>query len=113
MTIEEWQLLSFFEAEPTLLDAHVPWCYNHAVYEVRQGPLSLSFAIDPAYCDVRIGLDYEATRLCEFNAKDVQDVRWMDDGGQEHLIIDVNDHDRLVLRIKPHIELTHHCEGRP
>ena len=35
VSAEEWQLLSFFEAEPTLRDSDVPWCYNDALYTVE------------------------------------------------------------------------------
>ena len=61
ITAEEWQLLSLFAVEPTLSDADVPWCYNHAVYEVRQGPLVLRCAIDPAYRDVQIVIEHDSS----------------------------------------------------
>ena len=28
LSVEEWQLLAFFECEPTVLDPGIPWPYN-------------------------------------------------------------------------------------
>ena len=111
ITAEEWQLLSFFAAEPALTDADVPWCYNHAVYQVRQGAFVLTCAIDPAYRDVQIVLEHETARLYEFKAMAVKDVRYTNDEGREQLAIEINDHERLVLRITPHLELSQQCDG--
>jgi hypothetical protein len=113
VTAEEWQLLSFFEVEPSLRDSDVPWCYNDAVYEVHQGDLALSFAIAPGYRDVRIILQHEGERLYELNAMDVKDVRYTNDGGQEQLEVALNDRESILLRIKPRVELTHKFDGRP
>lgn len=111
MTAEEWQLLSFFAVEPTLSDPDVPWCYNHAVYEVRQGPLVLRCAIDPAYRDVQIVIEHDSSPLYQFAAKAVKDVRYAADGGVERLEVEVNDRESLLLRIVPRIQLTQQCDG--
>jgi hypothetical protein len=65
VTAAEWEFLSFFEVEPQLRDSDAPWCYNDALYRVRQGQLSLSFAIAPSYCDVRIILIYNHHTIYE------------------------------------------------
>jgi hypothetical protein len=113
ITAEEWQLLSFFAVEPTLVDANVPWCYNHAVYEVHQGEIVLCCAIEPAYRDVHIVVKYATERLYELNAKAVKDVRYTNDKGLEQLEVAINDHESLLLRILPRIELTHQYDGSP
>lgn len=107
VTVEEWQLLSFFEVEPKLLDADAPWFYNTATYKVEQGPFSLKFSIAPAGFDVRIVLRHGGHLLYKLNAILVKDVRYKADVNDERLEILINDHESLGFRLKPHIELTH------
>lgn len=113
VTAEEWQFLSFFAVEPTLADADVPWCYNEAVYKVSRGGLALSFAIDPAYCDLRIILQHDTHSLYEFDATAIHDVRYAKDDGHEQLEVVVSDRESILLRITPRIVLTHTYDGTP
>lgn len=106
VSVEEWQLLSLFEVEPSFRDQDVPWCYNDAVYEVRQGEVHLSFAIAPGYRDVRIVLQFAGERLYEFNAVDVEDVRYTSNMDGEQLEIVICRRESLFLRIKPRVEIT-------
>ena len=107
VTAEEWQVLSFFEVQPELSDPDEPWCYNDAVYVIERDGHRLSFALAPAYRDVRIILTYKNTRLYEFNSMSVQDVRYKDERGDETLEVIVSDRERVLLRVKPHIEILH------
>jgi hypothetical protein len=104
ITAQEWELLSFFAVEPELQD-DAPWAYNDALYTVRQGDLTLTFAIAPAYCDVRIILSDGDTRIYELSAKGVHDVRYAVESGCEtlHIVIDNRDSISMSLRLKPHI----------
>jgi len=112
VTVEEWQLLSFFEVEPTFDDADVPWSYNDALYTVRQRAFTLSFAIAPAYRDVRLIIEHDGQKLYEFKAMEVKDVRYKKDRGAEQLEIVVSEQDCLVLRLRPRIELSHAPDHR-
>ena len=110
VTAEEWQVLSFFEVEPQLRDPDEPWCYNDAVYIVERGDHRLNFALAPAYRDVRIILTHKNTRLYEFNSMSVQDVRYSDERGDETLEIIISDRERILLRVKPYIEILHNID---
>ncbi len=68
ITAEEWQLLSFFESEPELLDPQEHWAYNDAVYSVTDCVVELSVSVHPAYRDVRIILESGGHRLYEFES---------------------------------------------
>lgn len=105
VSVQEWQLLSFFEVEPTLLDSGVPWSFNDALYLVQQGGISLSFAIAPNYRDVRLILSLGGTQVFEFSGKGVEDVRYEKDGSLEALRIIMHDRSSLRIRVKPKIEL--------
>ena len=107
VTAEEWQVLSFFEVEPDLLDTDEPWCTNDAVYEIERGNHRLSFALSPGHGYVRVILTFQGNRLYEFNAVAVQDVRYKDEQGDETLEVIISDRERITLRVKPSIEILH------
>ena len=111
VTAEEWQVLSFFEVEPQLLDPGDPWPYNDAAYVIERGDHRLSFALAPAYRDVRIVLTFQGGRLYEFNSMAVQDVLYSDEQGEEALTVVISDRERIVLRVKPTIELLHSLDA--
>lgn len=110
---KEWELLSFFETEPRLLDSDVVWDYNDALYEIKRESLGLSFAIAPAYQDVRIVLKAEGARIYELNAMAVNDVMYSSHDGIEQLRIVLSDDEQLTLKVKPSIELLHAVNRRP
>ncbi|HEX3601106.1 MAG TPA: hypothetical protein VHU84_13235 [Lacipirellulaceae bacterium] len=107
ISAEEWQVLSFFEVGPKLRDSEVPWCFNDAVYEVRQNDLALSVAIAPSYFDVRIILKHRDSIIYELNAMSVEDVCYGKEDGRETLQIKITERESLTIRIKPHIEIQH------
>ena len=44
---EEWHLLSFFETEPVLTDAGIPWAYNCLTFDTDRGEDSIHCVIEP------------------------------------------------------------------
>ncbi len=111
MSATEFDLLTFFEVEPQLLDPEDPWPYNDAAYHVQQGDLALSFAIAPAYFDVRIILKRAEATLYEFNAMGVEDVTYDIHGGRETLKVSLSPENWIVLTLKPGISLLHGAKG--
>lgn len=112
LTVEEWQLLSFFEVEPTLQDQDVPWCYNDALYEVVRGELKLSFAVAPAYRDLRVILKHRDQKVYELNSMNVKDVVYDKSNGKERLTVQLCDHANIILSLRPSIELSHEVNGQ-
>ncbi|WP_172205386.1 hypothetical protein [Niveibacterium sp. COAC-50] len=107
ISADELDLLTFFECEPKLRDADVPWTYNDALYEFSLGELSLSCAVAPSYRDVRIILKSGTHILYELNAMGVADVRYHNEGNRELLEIELGNHDQLWVRLKPAIGICH------
>lgn len=109
ISASELDLLTFFEVEPTFLDPKEPWPYTDAAYSVKRGNYALSFAVMPAYKDVRIILKIDDVIVYEINALGVKDVRYHEDKGRETLEVVISDTDLLFLRLKPSISLLHQC----
>lgn len=107
VSADEFDLLNFFAASPSLLDPDVAWAYNDTAYEVAVGSIHLSFAIAPSVKDVRVVLKSGGKLLYELNAVGVEDIKYHNDKGRESLEIKVSSRDSVWLRIKPEISIAH------
>jgi hypothetical protein len=107
ISVQESDLLCFFESEPERLDANVPWPYNDFTYRVVRGELDLSFTIAPAMKDVRFTLKANGRVLYELNAAGIADVRYRHDLGRESLELILNPRATLWLTLRPEIALRH------
>jgi hypothetical protein len=112
VSVEELELLGFFGVEPKRLDLSVPWPYNDFLYEVKQGEMSLTFAVAPAYRDVRIIWKSGSVSLYELNAVGVEDVKYHNDSGRETIEVAISRRNKLWLRILPNISISHEATER-
>lgn len=112
VTVEELELLSFFEVAPKLRDQGEPWIYHDALYEASVEGVSVSFALAPSYKDVRLTVGKNGRVIYEFNGTGVHDVRYHNDSGRETLEVQISEHDRLWLKIKPSIHIEHKSRER-
>ncbi len=112
ITVDELDLLTFFECEPKRLDADIPWPYNDFAYEYRSGEWIILFSIAPAYRDVRIILKHEGLVVYELNAIGITDVIYEASSGNETLRLDLNERDRIVLTLKPSILINQETSER-
>jgi hypothetical protein len=106
ITAQEWELLGCFAVEPQLLDPAAPWCYNDAVYVVEVDGLTVSFAIQPAYRDVRLIVRREGQRLYELNAVGVADVRVLDEPERDIVEVRLSEREWLRVQVRPRFEIT-------
>ena len=111
ITAKELQLLECFGVEPKLLDPKEPWCYNDAAYLVEVDGLSISFAIQPAYRDMRLIVRRGEQRLYELNATSVTDVRVLDEPGRDLLEVALTERSWLRLSLRPCFEITQVFKG--
>lgn len=107
LSIEEHELLCFFEGEPKRLDPETPWPYDDLLYEVARGDLTLSFAVMPAHGDVRIVLKRNGATLYELDAVGVEDARYRDENGHESLEVFIDKRNTVRLWLKPSIRIGH------
>jgi hypothetical protein len=101
ITATELQFLECFEVEPVLLDPKDPWCYNDAAYLVEVDGLSVSFAIQPSYRDVRLIVRRGEQRLFELNATGVADVRVIDEPGVDTVEVLLTETALLRMQLRP------------
>ena len=106
ITVTELQLLECFGVEPTLLDANCPWSYNDALYVVEVDGLSISFALQPSYRDVRIIVSRDGKRIFELNAVGVADVRVIEEKGVDAVEVQLTARSWLRVRLRPGFEIT-------
>ena len=110
-SVEELELLSFFEVEPRRLDPSVPWPYNQFTYRVELLPYSVEFSIWPAHRDVSLSVSVGGDNLYAFSALSVADIRYQKDSDRETLEIVVSDRDSIWVRLRPSLLITQDASG--
>ncbi len=110
-TIEEFELLSFFEVVPQTADPTVPWPYNEFLYEVHLGAYSVSCSIHPAYKDVSLSISNDGAEIYRFSALSLSDIRYHKDSDTETLEIVVSNRESILLRLRPSIFVAQEIAG--
>jgi hypothetical protein len=113
LSIDEYDLLSFFGDGPTTLDEGIPWVYNDSTYVAGDSRARVSFAIAPAARDVRILLTSGGDCVFEFSASSVVDVRLHREKGRESLEVVVADGHSVWLSLQPHVSVRQSVEAHP
>jgi len=106
VSVEELDLLSFFEVEPSRADRNIPWPYNDFSYQLNLGQYKVSFSIAPAYKDLSLSVAHNDTQFYSFKGLSVKDVRYHKDANFETLEIIVSDRDIIRLRLRPNLVIT-------
>ncbi|GGD40898.1 hypothetical protein GCM10007235_11160 [Pseudoxanthomonas indica] len=106
VSIEELELLSFFEVEPSRADLDVPWPYNELTYQISLGQHMVSFIISPSYRDLSLSVTHDGTLIYSFRGSSIKDVRYHKDADVETLEIVVSDRDTIWLSLRPSVVIT-------
>lgn len=106
VSVEELELLSFFEVEPLRADRDIPWPYNDFSYQLDVGQYTVSFSIAPAYKDLSLSVSHNGAAIYAFKALSVKDVRYHKDADLETLEIVVSDRDTIWFRLRPNLLIT-------
>ena len=113
ISAEEWQLLAFFEVEPTKLDADIAWPYNQFTYRRELGDVTVTCGVEPASKDFTLIVERGGTKEIELSALSVFDIRYHEDRGAEWLEILLSESDSLKLRLKPSFSLRGELRPQP
>jgi len=110
ITAEQWELTSFFEAEPALHEEGIPWPYVDAVFESQVNRTSVRFEINPACSDVAFSLRGEEF-VYELSARALHDVRYRNEGGVETLDLWLTQSHSILVQLCPEAAISEHRTG--
>ena len=105
VTVEEFELLSFFEVEPVRADKDIPWPYNDFSYNVDLGQYTIQFGITPAYKDLSVSITSSGAEIYSFTALSVHDVVYHNHPDREILEIIVSRRESIWLQIRPRLSI--------
>ncbi len=106
VSVDELELLSFFEVEPSRVDPEAPWVYNELTYQLKLGQYAISFTICPSYRDLWLSVTDNDKQVYSFAGRSIEDVRYHKDADGETLEIVVSDRDTIWLRLRPNLAIT-------
>ena len=82
----DYELLAFFEAEPTVLDAEAPWIYNTLEFTTTRDGIEVVCRFVPSYGKLTTRLAVGGTELAKFELRDVESFRLVIEAGREALV---------------------------
>jgi hypothetical protein len=112
LSVDEFDLLGFFEVTPKPINQDISWAYNESAYEVSRNGVHLIVAVTPVSRDVTIKLKVGEQLVYELNATGIQDVKHHLEKGRESLELILAARDSLRIRLKPEISINHSMAER-
>jgi hypothetical protein len=105
---EKFELISFFECEPELLDSHVEWHYNHLTFITSARGNRIECEIEPANLLMKLRWYRDGCELLNLNLEVVTGLKIENQGGKELLratFSETSGIGSLVIRLKPSIHV--------
>ena len=106
-TVEEYELISFFETEPTKLDENIAWPYNKFIFTHKQNNLKLNFSIEPSSKAVELILLNNDSELYHLIINCLVDLKLLKDNKTEVLELLINSSESIQIKLKPVISILH------
>jgi len=106
---DDYELIGFFEAEPTILDPGVPWLYNTLDFSTSRNGIEVRARIIPSYRELTLRLLLAGHELALFELKEVEGFRIVTDNRREALVVTFAAQrglDDFVLQLKPDIRVS-------
>ena len=110
-SVEDFELLSFFEVLPKPADPDTPWPYNDFLYQVQLGTYLVSCSIHPAYKDLSLSICNDGTEIYRFSALSLNDIRYHKDADRETLEMVISDRESILLRLRPSVFIGQEVAG--
>jgi hypothetical protein len=82
---EDYELIGFFESEPTILDRDVPWFYNRLTFETVRGVDRIVCDIEPGYGQLVLSWDREGLSVARFSLSEIASLHLTSARGEEFL----------------------------
>ncbi|MEO1081759.1 MAG: hypothetical protein AAFY29_19530 [Pseudomonadota bacterium] len=110
---EEWEFISFFEAEPSHIDPIevVPWFYNGPTYETQRDGYSIKFALNPASCQFELEILCNGNPFVLLSGERIESMKITTLQSTEKMVITFEERGPpylldLVLQLKPVVSVT-------
>ena len=99
----EHELIGFFESEPELCDAGVPWIYNTLQFETVRNNILVRVTISPSYGALAVSLQMGDQELVLLEFGDVRGIRVLREREREMLVARFSSEDAcdFILQLKP------------
>jgi len=100
---DEWELLSLFEAEPTITDRDVPWFYNRLTFNTTRGGDGICCEIEPGYEILNIRWWNRGREKIRLELRWVSGLQVVTGSGKDYLIAHFRDRylEDLEFHLKP------------
>ena len=106
---DDYELIGFFEAEPTILDPGVPWLYNTLDFSTSRNGIEVRARIIPSYRELTLRLLQAGQELALFELKEAVGFRVVTDNQREALVVTFaapRELDNFVLQLKPRVRVS-------
>ena len=103
---EEFELISFFECEPTLGAPGVPWVYNSVTFQTERGKNRIRFHIEPDFGELEFSWSQAGTQRVNLKINNLSSIQIHIAKDNEYLVASsgaVNPHQLLKIRLKPDV----------
>ncbi len=103
---EDYELIAFFEAEPTVLDAGAPWIYNTLDFVTTRDGIEVQCRFSLSYGELTTRLLVGGAELAKFELRDAATFRLVMEKGREALYVTFPPSlllDDFVLQMKPRV----------
>jgi hypothetical protein len=81
----DYELVGFFETEPTILDRGVPWFYNRLTFTTVRGEDRIVCDIEPGYRQMVVSWDRHGQSVARFALAEVESLHVTSEPGVEYL----------------------------
>ncbi|MFD2935462.1 hypothetical protein [Spirosoma flavum] len=105
---EDYELLSFFEVEPSLLDTDAPWLYNAITFKKEYIDELLYCTFSPSYGDLDLTLIRNQKPKITLSLHNIEAIKILKDPSGEHLKVIFNSDSPLLnflLTLKPEVSI--------
>ncbi|HWE16402.1 MAG TPA: hypothetical protein VG758_04370 [Hyphomicrobiaceae bacterium] len=98
------ELVAFFEVEPRVVDAGVPWIYNTLDFETERRGVLVRCRIRPSYGDISVRLVMGGSETTRIEIRDFRNVDLVANA-QGEALVGTSEHgrDMLCLMLKPRV----------
>ena len=102
----DYELIAFFEAEPSVLDPDTPWLYNTLDFTTTRTGIEVQCRIVPSYGQLTARLILAGAELAKFELRDAEAFSLAMGNGREILVVSFAPKlrlDKFALQLKPNV----------